>query len=145
MSERNPNGTFKHGNVEGKKSKRGPSLHGKLKQLRDLALDAAPGCCQVLIKAAADGDTGAAHRVLQVAAAYKPVAPPTRIDGLLEARTAAERMDAVLAAVATGSLSIDLGRDLVGIIQARAQLDEQHATDLRLSELEARVFARHAA
>lgn len=95
---------------------------------------------QVAIDKALSGDTTALRICLD-----RLIAPmrsnPVRIEGF--AGTLAERGEAVMAAIAAGSISPSEGADLTAMLQAQARLVEAASLEARIAALEQRLEGKH--
>ena len=90
---------------------------------------------KAMVEAAAKGDTAAAKLLLDRAMPpFKPAAMPTAFP--LEGDTLAERAEAVLSAVAAGTLAPTDGKGLIDAMSALARLIELDDIERRIAALE---------
>jgi hypothetical protein len=93
---------------------------------------------EAMAEAAAKGDTAAAKLLLdRVLPPFKPAAMPTAFP--LEGDTLAERAEAVLSAVAAGTLAPTEGKGLIDALTSLARLIEIDEIERRLKVLEDRA------
>ena len=93
---------------------------------------------RVVTDAAKDGDLQAASLVLsRIAPALRPEAQPVQFDFDPTASTV-KQVEAVLAAVASGMVPVDLGKQLIDSIKALADVRAVEELEARLAALEAR-------
>lgn len=113
---------------------------GRIAKIRQEIGDHLPDIIEVLVLAAKSGDTQAARCLMDRSiAALRPVEPtaPFRLpDGTLS-----DRADAVLAAIADGSLSPQQGTQLIGALAGVAKVIEVDNVVARITALEAKYAA----
>lgn len=93
---------------------------------------------RVVTDAAKDGDLQAASLVLsRIAPALRPEAQPIQFDFDPTASTV-RQVEAVLGAVASGNVPVDLGKQLIDSIKALADVRAVEELEARLAALEAK-------
>lgn len=93
---------------------------------------------RVVTDAAKEGDLQAASLVLsRIAPALRPEAQPVQFDFDPTASTV-RQVEAVLAAVASGDVPVDLGKQLIDSIKALADVRAVEELEARLAALEAK-------
>lgn len=101
-------------------------------------LDDAPAIARVVIEAALEGDLQAASMVLaRCAPALRPEAQPVQFD-FDPAASTAQQVEAVLAAIASGAVPVDVGKQLIDAIKALADVRAVEELEARIITLEAK-------
>lgn len=102
-------------------------------------LDDGHAVARVVIDAALDGDLQACNIILaRIAPALRPEAQPVQFEFDPTASTV-EQVEAILAAVASGGVPVDLGKQLIESVKALADVRAVEELEARLAALEAKA------
>lgn len=101
-------------------------------------LDDGAAVARVVIDAALDGDLQACGIVLaRIAPALRPEAQPIQFD-FDPAASTVQQIEAILGAVASGAVPVDLGKQLIDSVKALADVRAVEELEARIITLEAR-------
>ncbi|MBD59438.1 MAG: hypothetical protein CL808_04880 [Citromicrobium sp.] len=101
-------------------------------------MDDGHAVARVVIDAALEGDLQACNIILaRIAPALRPEAQPVQFEFDPTASTVAQ-VEAVLAAVASGGVPVDLGKQLIESVKALADVRAVEELEARLAALEAK-------
>lgn len=101
-------------------------------------LDDGHAVARVVIEAALEGDLQACNIILaRIAPALRPEAQPVQFEFDPTASTVAQ-VEAILAAVASGAVPVDLGKQLIESVKALADVRAVEELEARLEALEAK-------
>lgn len=116
---------------------RPPGAVGKATAIRAKVLDDLPGILDGMVRQAQDGDVQAARMLCELALPkLKPVAEPIQLTAPAEGATLAQRGEAIVQAMAEGSVSPDLAHVALSALASQARLVEIVELEQRVARLE---------